>query len=198
LIGNHEGATGRYKNPDECGLERPAGLGEIEREKMARKAGIDYIRAHPLRTIRRWPSKLEYTFVTSSDVAYWAFQKEFGILTEPGRGEDKSLYLATKSAGEMFTKMILGLAAFAVFILPVLRKRLGDKLVSPATAWLMVGYSALLSVAFFGNPRFAFPVLPLLVMYACAAPVALTYVVARLPLPPDEPSADEPTESQSL
>lgn len=196
LIGNHEGATGRYKNPDACGLVRPPGLDEIEREKLARSAGLAYIRKHPLRTLRTWPAKLGFTFLSSTDVAYWAFQTEKGRLIEPGRGKDKPLYLATKDASAAATTGLVICAGASLAVLPWLRRRLKGRMFFPATAWLMISYSGLLSVGFFGNPRFAYPVIPFIAMLAVSLVVAIVYLIAGMP-PAENEGDPGSTESQS-
>lgn len=192
LIGNHDGATGRYKNPDHCGLVRGPELGEIEREKLARKAGLAYIRQHPLRTLRLWPKKLEYTFVTSSDVAYWAFQTKKGELIAPGMGDDKALYKGTRDASAVAIYLLLGMSAASLLLAPIWTRRGRGYIANPITGWVLIAYTGLLSVAFFGNPRFAFGVLPFIAMYSAALPVGLIRLVSKL-----QPAEEELTELQS-
>ncbi len=196
LIGNHEGASGRYKNPDSCGLVRDPNLGELERERLARQAGLAYIKQHPLRTLRLWPKKLEYTFVTSSDVAYWSFQTEKGKLVTPGMGDDKALYLGTKNASEVATYLLLGMMGAALLLAPIWTRRGRGFIANPITGWVLIGYTGLLSVAFFGNPRFAFGVLPFVAMYAASLPVGLLSLLLKLS--PATIESEATTESQSL
>lgn len=170
LIGNHEGAEGRYKNPDDCGLDRTGITDEVERDRLARQAGLAYIRAHPLRTIRRWPAKLQHTFFSGTDAPYWAFQTQRGRLIEPGRDENRAMYLGFRSYSTIITP---GIAWFGIVLGVValwLQSRTGRPAVQPL---LIVAVTGLISIVFFGNPRFGFPAIPFLAIAGCLGSVLL-------------------------
>ena len=167
LIGNNPDATGGYMNPELLGVDF-SGMSEPERDSASRKAAVDHIVSHPWRTVRLWPAKLMNTFGRATDGPYWGFMKVAGQLTVPGAGEDKAQYLAARSYSAWYHGSLMLLFLVAVPGLALMRRRFGRSLRYPVTGLAMVGYIALLSMAFFGNPRFAFPVMPFVSMYAAA------------------------------
>lgn len=162
LIGHHPGATGRYVNPELCGLERPQDMSEGERDSAALKQGIENIKADPLRSLALIPAKLKTTLFTTTDAAYWAFQINPDKLDVPGKGSDKPFFLSFKlvSHWAFLGLLVLGLAGF------IKQALLGprDEEVGAGFAVLASGLvlPLLLSAVFFGNPRFFFAALPLL------------------------------------
>jgi 4-amino-4-deoxy-L-arabinose transferase-like glycosyltransferase len=177
LIGNHEGATGRYKNPKLCGVDFDPDLNELERDKVARAAGVAYIKAHPLRTMRSWPKKLNATFLSLSDASYWAYQKSGGAITVPGMGDDKAEFKGFRKycsdwSLPFFIAAILGIA---LGLAARLRLKRGEFF--PLTPTLVIGVSVLLTCIFFGNPRFGFPAIPMMAIYIGAIPFALVSLI---------------------
>lgn len=191
LIGNHEGATGGYTNPNDAGVDL-SGLGEIEREKTSRKAALDYMTSHPWRTVKLWPAKLWETFGQgsdgrfASDGPYWSFQKVAGQLTVPGAGVDKAQFLAVRKYANWYHGALMLLFVVSVPALIFLRRRVEPEVNFPALGVAMVAYAAFVSVLFFGNSRFAFAVIPFITMYAGA----LLVVVWQSLLPQKEASPD--------
>lgn len=173
LIGNHPDATGGYTNPEECGVDL-AGLGEIERNSTAQKAALGYMTEHPWRTVKLWPMKVWRTFGQgsdgrfSSDGPYWGFQKVAGQLVTPGKGDDKAQFLATRDYATWYHSALMLLFLVSVPALLFMRRRFEPEMHFPSLGLAMVGYVAFVSMVFFGNPRFAFPVTPYIAMYAGA------------------------------
>lgn len=160
LIGHHEGSTGRYKNPDACGLERPPGMGEVERDREARRAALESIRTHPERVAEMAGPKLAATFGPGRDAAYWGFQTERGRLIVPGRVEHRGLFKWFGGAA-WWSQVVLLIAALAGTGWLAARLRS-----LPITPLVVVVFTALVSVAFFGNPRFGLPAAPFLMVLA--------------------------------
>jgi hypothetical protein len=179
LIGNHEGADGRYKNPDAAGLERAEGMSEPARDKAARAAAFAYMTDHPLRTIRRWPRKLKLTFMTGTDAAYWGFQKTAGELTIPGAGSDKQQFKSFRRTSQDFVKWLMWALALGVVTAFAANWMKRPGAAFPALPIVMICYAGALGLVFFGNPRFAFPVIPFIAMSAAYGPVAIWSVVHR-------------------
>jgi hypothetical protein len=167
LIGNHPRATGGYMDPTKCGTDL-SGLGEVERNKKATQAALDHMTAHPWRTLQLWPSKLMNTFGRASDGPYWAFQTVKDQLVVPGKGDDKPLFLASRSYAGTYHAALMVLFLVAVPVLFALRQKVEWVMRVPVLPLAMVLYVALVSVVFFGNPRFAFSVMPFVAMYAGA------------------------------
>lgn len=189
LIGNHPDATGSYMDPTKCGVN-VRGLGEVERNSKTTKAALDHIVSHPWRTIKLWPAKAWNTFGRATDGPYWAFQKTKGQLTVPGAGDDKALFLASKSYASISHGILLSLFVIGVPVLLRSRQRLEGTMRVPALGIALVGYVLTVSFVFFGNPRFAFSVLPFMAMYAGALLVVvwLALVPQRQDRPTQEPA----------
>jgi hypothetical protein len=122
--------------------------------------------AHPWRTVRLWPDKLMHTFGRATDGPYWAFQKTANQLTVPGAGDDKQLYLRSRSYASIYHSSLMIVFVVSVPMLLRLRSKIGHSMSAPALPIAIVLYTALVSCLFFGNPRFAFPVMPYVTMYA--------------------------------
>ena len=152
-------------DPEKCGAGL-SGLGEVERNSRATRAALDHMTAHPWRTVKLWPSKLMHSFGRATDGPYWAFQKVAGQLTVPGAGDDKRLYLASRSYSSAFHSVLMVLFLVAVPVLWLAQDKVAGTMNVPLLPISMVLYVALVSCAFFGNPRFAFPVIPFVAMYA--------------------------------
>jgi 4-amino-4-deoxy-L-arabinose transferase-like glycosyltransferase len=167
LIGNHPAATGGYMDPTKCGVN-VSGLGEVERNSKTTKAALDHITEHPWRTVQLWPAKVWNTFGRASDGPYWAFMKTKGQLTTPGVGDDKRLFLASRSYAAWYHGALMVLFAVSVPVLIAARRRLVAHMRVPVLGIALIAYAILISVVFFGNPRFAFPVMPYVAMYAGA------------------------------
>lgn len=158
LIGNNPLADGKYHNPLTLGVDL-ANYDEVDRDRVASAAAVAYIKAHVPETVALWPTKIRTTFLSATDAPYWAFQKTKGVLTEPGKGGDKSQFKRFREYSIQTTAWLLGLAAFGVIAGLFTRKL-------PLLGLAFVAYSILLSMIFFGNPRFAFAVIPFIAMHA--------------------------------
>ncbi len=177
LIGNHEEATGGYMDPTKCGVN-VSGLGEVERNSKTTKAAIDYMTGHPWRTVQLWPSKLMHIFGRATDGPYWAFQKTAEQLTVPGVGDDKQLYLKSRTYATVYHSALMIVFLVAVPVLLSLRSKLEGLMSVPMLPIALVLYTALVSCVFFGNPRFAFPVMPFVAMYSAALLVMVWHSLA--------------------
>lgn len=162
LIGHHPGATGRYKNPDECGLVRPPDMGEGERDQAALKQALENIKADPLQSIRLIPAKLSETLLTTTDAAYWAFQLDPQGL-QPAGISDPVLYKQFRSVSQWVQWSLLGLAALGLMRLFITRRTDSLPILASGLALPLI-----LSAVFFGNPRFFFAAIPLCALLAGA------------------------------
>jgi hypothetical protein len=50
------------------------GGNEYERDRRARRYAIDYVREHPMSTLKLWPRKLWYLYGSDVDGARWCFK----------------------------------------------------------------------------------------------------------------------------
>lgn len=152
-IGHHEASTGHYEDP----TGRPADpQTELAHDREQRQKALAYLKQIPDSLFTGAPEKLSATFLASTDVPYWGFQTEKGKLVVPGAGDDKAQYKWVKNQSfrdksTLFWMALTGLV-FGLFTSEARRAAL--------LPVLMVGYTGLLSVLFFGNPRFGFPAIP--------------------------------------
>jgi hypothetical protein len=162
LIGHHPGATGRYNNPDACGLVRPPGMKEGERDQAALKQGIANIKSDPFRSLALIPAKVGTTLFTTTDAAYWAFQKNRDGLDVPGKGSDKALFLGFRSLSHWAFIGVLAAGLIGLAKLLFMTKADEMRMAGAALVFSGVLLPLLLSAVFFGNPRFFFAAIPLL------------------------------------
>jgi hypothetical protein len=193
LIGNNPEATGGYMDPTKLGVG-VRGLGEVERSSKTTKAAIDHVTEHPWRTIKLWPAKLMNTFGRSTDGSYWAFQKTKAQLTVPGKGDDKALFLRSRDYAAWYHGALMVAFLVAVPVLSLLRKKIADLMDAPLLPIAMVLYAAFVSCVFFGNPRFAYPVLPFIAMYAGALLVMVWHSLSAQTKKGPKPNAPDPSE----
>lgn len=189
LIGNNPEATGGYMDPTQLGVN-VSRLSEVERNKNTTQAAIDHMTAHPWQTVKLWPSKIWNTFGRASDGPYWAFQKTANQLTVPGKGDDKQLFLKSKAYAANYHLFFVLAFVVSVPVLLAARRRLEGSIRVPAMGFAMVAYVAGVSCVFFGNPRFAFGVLPFMAMY-----IAALVIMVWLALAPHKAKSPEPDEA---
>jgi 4-amino-4-deoxy-L-arabinose transferase-like glycosyltransferase len=180
VIGAHDGASGRYVNPDKL---RPTGGTELERDKTARELGKDWIVHHKRAWLALAKPKLEEAFLAGRDVAYWGFQKDFGRLTAPGEGADKGLYLGMRDYSVAFSRWLLYLSIFGLAACVLAQKSRREKPALPISTLAIIGASALVVVVFFGNSRFVLPIVPLMALWAAHGPVCLAWFFSSLAPP---------------
>ncbi len=152
-IGHNPNATGRYMDPG----GRPAKPEiELKNDKSQKQLAMDYLKSQPSRIFKNTNEKLTATFLDSQDVPYWAFQTHKGRLISPGTGSDKPLYKWAQTISKTTKPWLLWIALFGT-ILALMTRTHRTKILLPIA---IIIYTALLSIAFFGNPRFGFPTLP--------------------------------------
>lgn len=170
LIGHHPASFGKYASPTKLAPEID-GMREIERDKASRQKAIEAIRADPARSLRLIGPKLKATFLSGTDAPYWAFQTKPRELIVPGMDSQRPLFLWFSSVSKEVPTMLLVLSASGA-ILGLVRLVLGAPTL-PATPLGVLLVTAGLVSLFFGNPRFAYPVVPFLLMIGIGPWVAL-------------------------
>lgn len=157
FIGNNPEATGRYQPPPYLAN---SSIEELRLDQERKAIASAYITENPGRFISLIPAKLKYTFLTSTDVAYWGFQTQYDQLITPGMGRYRNWYLFTKSSAHWYQIGLLLLAGVGFVWTVVTRRQAG--LASLGIAFVL--YTGLLTIVFFGNPRFFFPAIPFMAM----------------------------------
>jgi hypothetical protein len=163
-IGNFEGATGTFVLTGKCfeGFENtPDHRLEIERNRHGTRTAINDVIDHPMRMPRLVAHKLYWTVFHDED-GLWAAES-YGndwFISHPRREilafSANAIYYATGLL------MLAGAAAFALAR-------------DPRRVFLLLSMLYILAVplAFFGDPRFHFPAVPLAVVIAAATVMAL-------------------------
>lgn len=126
---------------------------EIAADEMGYKLGLEFIQSHPLQAIRLMPAKVFFLYNSN----------DFGLEWNRSSLPD---HLGVGPHAHMFVNLIYTIL-FVTSILGVLL--LGLKSPREPLAWtgvIFAIYWTLLHLPFFGQDRFALPVLPFLMMYA--------------------------------
>jgi hypothetical protein len=172
LIGHHPASFGKYAPPTKLAPEIE-GMEETERDKASRQLALEAIRADPARSFRLIGPKLKATFMSGTDAPYWAFQTKPQELIVPGMDSQRPLFLWFSSVSRAAPSIVL--FVFVSGLLLGLAARSKDPSSLPATPLGVLFVTAGLVSLFFGNPRFAFPVVPFLLMVGIGPWVALAH-----------------------
>lgn len=182
-IGHSAGADGRGRKVDELvfrypELPQPEAEARINRDGF--NEGLDYLAWHPLREMELTARKLFWLYYRDDEALRW----------NESHGEHEFLVggvrLALAALSNLYYWLVLGLALAGLAGWSWRRHPVRLLLVS------LVAYWTLVHVAFFADPRFHAPMLPVLALFASAGAVAvLGWVRDRQPEP------DAPRETAS-
>ena len=158
LMGNNPYATGSFSTDPRILELVSGGTNEWEWNQLGQQYAVNYIKTHPMQTLKLLPKKLFYTFSGDTDSFDWII---YG--TRDGR-DFKLPLLITKTYYR-----ILMLIFFTAMCLYVYRRR-GNATILPLPTlglWLMVFWTAMCLVTF-GENRFHYPMMPWIIMYITA------------------------------
>jgi hypothetical protein len=148
-IGHNPHATGGYDDVPELDQSRD----ELARDAFARDAALDYIRAHPLSDLALVPRKLVQLYADDSDGLRWIIK---------GNREVTAGYSHVELAGMLaFDGYYYAIALAALAYILVRRRAAID-----GRALRLILYFTAIAAAFFGSPRFHFPIVPAIALYA--------------------------------
>jgi 4-amino-4-deoxy-L-arabinose transferase-like glycosyltransferase len=168
LIGNNPWASGAYVfRPEFAAIE---GTGdEYEQDRRAGRFAIQYMREHPVETLKLWPRKLWYLYRGDVEGLRWSIE---GIEAS-GRRVSERLWTALVAGAEAYY-LFLGAACVATLFL-LLRTSTGGggHAAFPSLGLAVIVFFTLLGLVFYGGSRYHFPVMPWVAMYAAALPEAL-------------------------
>lgn len=152
-IGNNPNATGGYIQP-------PAGIyWDASYDEQATREALAYIRSHPWETLKLMPVKVWLSFNTEP-WAEWVFGKTRFPIPETLPDQVSNFMDIVYWAMLVFSLLSMGL-------LLALQK---PRLLAPL---LLLVYSTLSQLPYFGTPRFRWTVQFLLIAYAAAFPLLL-------------------------
>jgi hypothetical protein len=176
LTGNNPRANGTYVDgQDGSAVWLSDNLGEYARDQEAKKLALIYIVQNPARTLALVGPKLFYAFAEDADGLRWILKgtrgTDAGFVSERGGasyGIGLTRYLPWDYVGMAvfqlyYTAVMLGFGGY--FLLKL--RRSGVPSVDNL-ALGVVGYIALLSAVFLGQPRFHIPAMPAIALYAAA------------------------------
>jgi hypothetical protein len=158
LIGNGPGANGRYNTAPLRALDGED-LTEVERDRMAARLAVQSIYQKPFAFLLRAPLKLLYGFADGAQGLRWNLKGRAD--RDPGYGVP---HLLGMGLFELYYCLLwLGSIAFCI------RKWKSGGTDSWALSKIglsLVLYLTVVTVVFFGNPRYTFPIGPVLCLFA--------------------------------
>ena len=164
-IGHNDGADGGYgAGADELVFSHPE-LTTVEREVVINREGFEkglkYALTHPLEEVELTAKKLFWLY----------YNDEEGLEWNEGHGGQPWLASATREA----LRSLSNVYYFAVMGFLILGVPLWFSLRDPGRVLLisLIAYWTLLHLAFFGNPRFHAPIMPVIALLAALPWVAL-------------------------
>ena len=172
LTGNNPTASGGYEENDSLVAQRNFSVqDQVESDRRARKLAIEWIRENPMRFVELIPLKIWHLWSRNGE-AEWAYQAGYRYYEKYS-----GAFRTVRWVNQIFYALLLGGAVVAAFLL--IKHR--DKVAWP---WVLIGYClmiylTLISIVFSGQPRFHFPAMPWIIMYAAWATVTITIGQAR-------------------
>ena len=163
-IGNHEGATGRGQLADELVYSYPE-LTTVQREVRVNaegsRKGIAYALTHPVQEVSLSIKKFFWLYYHDSEGLSW------------NEGHGGQPFLSSLERVALFG--LSNIYYFAVLGFFALGVRLWFSLRDPGSVLLIsiIVYWTLVHVAFFGDPRFHAPIMPIVALLAAVPIVAL-------------------------
>src|SRR3989304_2587892 len=161
LIGNNPYATGGYFWEENVRSLIGDYSGEFDRNQKAKNIAVNYIINHPIQ-IKLWWNKLENLYASDWVGVRWNVGglrgKHYNVVTY------YSLFVVYY-AGPIIYKIIF--VGFLVSVIVVLFMYVYGKYFKkfPALSLWVIIYFTIISLVFFGEPRFHFPLVPWMVMY---------------------------------
>lgn len=146
--GNHPEALGGVVRPDSVVSDLGFGTAEYD-GRLGYQLGMESIRSDIPATFRRSVQKISYFFAIETDGAMWNYKG----LKDEGRGIPLAIFAS-----------LFYIAAMATAIFGLVHGLRSSSFGS----WflLLTGYSIAIVVAFEGDPRYHFPLIPFLLMYS--------------------------------
>ena len=169
LLGNNPWADGTYAPRPE--LHRIMnGRSEPERDDQGRKFALSYMREHPIETVMRWPRKLWYLYRGDVEGIRWNVE---GIHARGASVPEERLLTALLISEAYYLLVAAACLASLFFFWKGSLGSGGGQATFTALGLGVIAYFSLLGMVYFGDPRYHFPAMPWVVMYAAALPEAI-------------------------
>jgi 4-amino-4-deoxy-L-arabinose transferase-like glycosyltransferase len=159
LTGNNPSADGGYVENDPLVVQRNFSVpDQVASDRRARKLAIEWIKENPGRFAELIPLKIWALWAKDGE-AEWGYEAGY-----PRYQQERYIFRSVRWINQIFYGFLLVGALFA--IVPILRNRQ-----TLAWPWVFFGYCFMfyltaISIVFSGQPRFHFPAMPWVIMYA--------------------------------
>jgi hypothetical protein len=173
LTGNNPSADGGFIENDSLVAQRNFSVrDQVESDRRARQLALEWIRDNPGRFMQLIPLKIWHLWAKNGE-AEWAYQMGY-----PHYQQNWQIFRTVRWINQIFYTLLLA-SALASAVLLVLMKKGRTNGPAEAWPWVLVGYClmiylTLISAVFSGQPRFHFPAMPWVIMYAAWAVVILS------------------------
>ncbi|MBN1274287.1 MAG: glycosyltransferase family 39 protein [Candidatus Aminicenantes bacterium] len=163
LIGNGPGATGRYTDKPLASLNNQHS-NELEMDQKARKIAVSNILNNPIRFLELGMLKTIYLYAEDAQALRW------NLKGMPGRSGKEIRYgIADFIAMGFFQAYYcMVFLAFLFYFMRIYVARKPIEKVRLGGLWFIIYFTSIAFV-FFASPRFHFPVIPIIALYAGAA-----------------------------
>jgi 4-amino-4-deoxy-L-arabinose transferase-like glycosyltransferase len=160
-VGNGPEANGTWVAVSWFGIEKNT-LDEYKINQRARSEAINYIRAHPLQTLKLMPAKLASLF-SHGDGVYWnnlGTDMKLKSARRTLRGVDKL------NTNYEFLLIVFFIASLVFGCWKRLRNGKGNGW--PLMGIAVIVYFVSIYLVYYGSPRYHFPIIPWMIMYSSA------------------------------
>ncbi|NJN99763.1 MAG: glycosyltransferase family 39 protein [Anaerolineales bacterium] len=164
LVGNHPAATGAYNFSEALVFRLSDAQNEFQRDRKAFQLAVDYMVAHPLETIQRWPKKLWHLYGRDTKGLDWNMKGLQGDSNQQVR----ALLDWLEPIVQIYYTLIMAGFLLSVFLLFKKAKTHPGVQPFPTLGLWLAFYFTLISLLTFGNSRFHLPIIPWMVMYVGA------------------------------
>ncbi|MEO8992696.1 MAG: glycosyltransferase family 39 protein [Nitrosospira sp.] len=164
LTGNNPSANGGYVENDALVAQRNFSVSDqVAADRRARKLAIEWIKENPARFVELIPLKI-WSLWAKDGEAEWAYEAGYAHYQQ-----NRYFFRSLRWANQVFYGFLL-IGAIVAFV-SIVRNR--HNLARP---WVFFGYClvfylTIISIVFSGQPRFHFPAMPWIIMYAAWAVV---------------------------
>jgi hypothetical protein len=163
LIGNNPDATGTDQEdvPMIEALDHGP-RGQVANDKLAYAEAVHWIESHPLGFLELLPHKLWHMWAPDGE-GEWLFEAGY-----PGFAAHKLAFLIVRIVNQAYYITLMALAAASLLFYT---RGIGRKSPWAFSGWIVTAYFTAISLAFMGQSRFHYPLMPWIAIYA-AIPLA--------------------------
>ena len=163
LTGNNPSADGGFTPNDSLVKEVPRGVKQqVAADHLANSLALSWIGQHPAAAIALIPKKIWRLWAVDGE-AEWAYEAGYNHYDEYW-----ILFRTIRAVNQAYYAAVIFLMVTSVFYW---HRRAGISLPEWMTGYVVILYTTLISVIFYGFSRYHFPAIPWIAMYAAWATV---------------------------